>query len=101
MPAARGARRDYADRHPGPNDIALVVEVADDSLSRDRGVKRALYARAGIAVYWIVNLRTVEVFAGPSGDEYAQRADYLSGSAVPLVVAGQELTRIAVDSLLP
>ena len=44
----RGAPRDYADRHPGVTDVALVVEVADDSLERDRSTKLRVYARASI-----------------------------------------------------
>ncbi|HEX8203864.1 MAG TPA: Uma2 family endonuclease, partial [Isosphaeraceae bacterium] len=41
----RGTRRDYRDRHPGPQDVALVVEVADASLPRDRTLKKTIYAR--------------------------------------------------------
>jgi len=52
----RGNRRQYIDHHPGPQDIALVVEVADSSLQRGRSLKKRLYAAAGIPVYWIVNL---------------------------------------------
>ena len=46
----RGDRRDYLDHHPGPEDVALLVEVADASLQRDRGSKKRLYARARIPV---------------------------------------------------
>jgi Uma2 family endonuclease len=45
----RGAPRDYVDRHPGPRDVGMLVEVADESLLRDRGIKKRLYARAQIA----------------------------------------------------
>ena len=57
-----GSTRDYRDGHPAH--AALVVEVAESSLRRDREVKGSLYARAGIADYWIVNLgdRVLEVF---------------------------------------
>jgi len=53
----RGNRRQYIDHHPGPQDIALVVEVADSSLQRDRSLKKRLYAAAGIPVYWIVKVK--------------------------------------------
>src|SRR5262245_39214068 len=36
----RGERRQYLDHHPGPQDVALVVEVADSSLQRDRSLKK-------------------------------------------------------------
>ena len=60
----RGNRLDYLDHHPGPGDVALVAEVPDSGLSRDRVFKKAIYAAAGIAVYWVVNLvdRRVEVY---------------------------------------
>jgi Uma2 family endonuclease len=50
----RGRIQDYLDAHP--TSPVLVVEVADTSLTRDRGYKARLYARAGVADYWIVNL---------------------------------------------
>jgi Uma2 family endonuclease len=51
----------------------LVVEVAETSLRKDRLVKAAMYARAGIPEYWIVNLeeRAVEVYRAPRGGAYA------------------------------
>ena len=48
----RGPRQDYRTRHPGPADIALVIEVSDTTLRRDRGMKLRSYARASIQVYW-------------------------------------------------
>jgi Uma2 family endonuclease len=41
----RGETRQYRDRHPGARNVALIVEVADSTIERDRGVKRAVYAR--------------------------------------------------------
>ena len=74
----RGRLEDYLTRHPGPADLALVIEVADSSLDRDRGIKLRSYARAGISVYWIVNLidRQIEVFSAPDwlAAEYRVRA---------------------------
>jgi Uma2 family endonuclease len=49
-----GSRRDHRRVHP--SHPALIVEVADSSLEFDRSEKASLYARAGIADYWIVNL---------------------------------------------
>ena len=103
----RGRRRDYDTHHPGPADTGLVVEIADSSLSQDRAVKGGLYARAGIPVYWIVNLvdRTLEVYADPTGPAptpgYRQRRDYRAGDFVPFVLDGVEIDRIAVSDFLP
>ena len=66
-------RADYRTRGPRPDDVMLAVEVSDTTLRRDRGVKRPLYASAGIPEYWIVDLeaRQVEIHRSPAGDTYA------------------------------
>jgi Uma2 family endonuclease len=103
----RGTRRDYGARHPGPQDMGLIVEVADTTLAYDRGLKLDLYARAGIPVYWIVNLvdRQVEVYTDPTGPGpapgYRQRRDFGPADEVPLVLDGAEVGRIPVRDLLP
>ena len=62
----------YADHHPGPQDVFLVIEVADTSLEYDRNLKIPLYANAGIPEYWIVNLQQsgIEVYLDPKEDTY-------------------------------
>jgi Uma2 family endonuclease len=103
----RGTRRDYRDRHPGPQDMGLVVEVSDASLYQDRTVKSCVYARANIPVYWIINIpdRQVEVYTDPTGPgispSYRQRRDYREGESVPLILDGQEVGQIPVANLLP
>jgi Uma2 family endonuclease len=103
----RGLREKYVDRHPGPEDIGLLVEVADTSLERDRGWKKRIYAAAEIPVYWIVNLveRHVEVFTGPSGPgdrpDFGACEIFLPGDRISVVLDGNEVGRIAVDDLLP
>src|SRR3954449_1525999 len=47
-------RHNYKTQRPTPEDVLLVIEVADSSLAKDRGLKAGLYAEAGIADYWIV-----------------------------------------------
>jgi Uma2 family endonuclease len=102
----RGRGRDFLQRHPGPADIALVIEVADTSLERDRD-KRRIYARAGVGVYWLVNLRErrIEVYSEPTGEDpepaFRRREDCDQASTVPLLVAGAVLARLAVSALLP
>jgi Uma2 family endonuclease len=100
----RGTNADYRHRRPTPGDVAMLVEVADSTLSQDRGVKLAAYATDGIPVYWIVNLvdRQVEVYTRPTkAGRYRSRKDYKPGQQVPVVIAGQQLPPIAVDDILP
>ncbi len=65
-----GTPRQYREAHP--SSALVVVEVADASLSFDRTRKAALYARAGIPEYWIVNLLdgVLEVYRRPEGNAY-------------------------------
>jgi Uma2 family endonuclease len=103
----RGAPRDYLGRRPTPADVALVVEVADSSLEQDRGLKKRLYARAGIVIYWIVNLvdRQIEVYTDPTGPvdepDFRQRRDYAAADSIPVVLDGMEVGSMAVRELLP
>jgi Uma2 family endonuclease len=105
--AVRGSPRDYRHAHPGPPDMALVVEVAGTSLPEDRTVKGRIYARAAAPAYWIVNVADmqVEVYTDPTGPDpvpvYRQRQDYLPGDLVPFVLDGVERGPIPVQDLLP
>jgi len=68
----RGSFRDYPRDHPAR--AVLVVEISDTSLRLDREEKGSLYARAGLADYWIVNLvdRVLEVYREPQRDPGAR-----------------------------
>ncbi|MBP9077848.1 MAG: Uma2 family endonuclease, partial [Haliscomenobacter sp.] len=68
----------YAERHPQPEDVFFLVEVAGSSLPYDREVKRPLYAAAGIPEIWIVNLdkRRIERYRHPENGKY-QTAEIL------------------------
>lgn len=99
----RGDPDVYGKRHPGPEDIAILIEVAVSTIRRDRGEKQTLYAATGIPVYWIVNLknRQIEVYTGPGPDGYASRDDFREGAEVPVMIDGVEIGRIAVVDILP
>ncbi len=94
---------DYAGRHPGPGDIALVVEIADSSLAEDHQLALEVYGPAGIPVCWVVdiNARRVEVYTrrGPQG--YGPPEFFGEGQSVPVVIGGRVRGRIAVDDILP
>jgi Uma2 family endonuclease len=107
LAVVRGPIDRYDDHHPTPEETALVVEVANTSLQQERSFKGRLYARAGIAVYWIVNLTEdqVEVYTDPATTEaesaYRLRQDYHQTDNIPLTVSGSELVSILVHELPP
>ena len=74
---------------PGPLDILLLIEVADSSLHFDRTVKLPLYARAGVAEVWIVDLarRVLEAHRDPSGSAYSVCSTHHPGERVALSLA--------------
>ncbi len=90
----------YASAHPGPQEILLLIEVADSSLEVDREVKGPIYAEAGIPEYWIVNLpeRRIEVYRNPTSTLYKSMELFLEHEQIPLPNMDQTL---AVRDLLP
>lgn len=103
----RGSVRDSL-KTGHPTTAVIVIEVADDSLVSDRSVKADLYASAGIADYWIINLvrRQCEVRRKPVRDakrrfgyRYSQVAIYKAGDVVAPLAAKQR--PVAVADLLP
>lgn len=103
----RGAESTYRTRHPQPSDVAVLIEVSDSSLSRDRKEKARIYARAKVPVYWVVNIpdRRIEVYTDPSGPTeepmYQTRTEYPVGSAVPVILDGTQVGTIAVADVIP
>jgi Uma2 family endonuclease len=101
-----GPPDDYIAAHPST--AALVVEVADSSLRLDRRFKAAIYARAGLREYWIVNLadRVLEVHREPhppadAGADWSYRSVAVlrpPSHVTPLAAPGSP---IAVADLLP
>lgn len=89
----------YAHRHPGPEDVFLVVEVADSSLQKDRELKLPLYAEAGIPEVWLVDLEAdqIEVYTEPQGQQYRLRRLAHRGESLPLRALG---TTVAVAAVL-
>ena len=80
----------YADAHPTPPDIYLLIEVSDTTITYDREVKLPLYARAGVPEVWIVDLngRRVETYRDPTPYgyrelRYAYPGDTLMPAAFP------------------
>lgn len=65
----------YKTRHPGPEDVFVLMEVADESLEYDRKAKLPAYGRAGIREVWIVNLieAAIEVYRDPDFTGYSSK----------------------------
>lgn len=89
----------YAAEHPGPEDVLLVVEVAETSTDYDRQVKVPLYARWGIPEVWLVDLEQdrIEVYRRPSAEGYQEvqmvrRGERVGPTAFPdLVLRTEEI----------
>jgi Uma2 family endonuclease len=101
-----GSFRDYVARHPSRP--VLVIEVSESSLALDREHKGSLYARAGIADYWIVNLvdRVLEVYREPSPGPAASfgwryRSIEVLGSVATVSPLASSGATIRVADLLP
>lgn len=106
MTVVCGDVRKHMARHPTAADTALVVEVSDDVLLRERRERARMYARSGVPVYWIVNLvdRRVEVLTDPSGPTavpaYATAAAFAPGADVPLLLPGAPPAVVPAAELL-
>ena len=92
---------DARSREHHPRTALLVVEVAGDSLPLDRQAKAALYARAGIPEYWIVNLAetTVEAHRDPDTATGAYRARVVISSEDAVVATSVPGLRVDVADL--
>lgn len=92
--------RPEASAPPGPEDVLLVVEVSDTTLSYDRDVKLPMYARAGIPEAWIVDLAggKVEVHHGPGPGGYRDLWGFGPGERISSAVVGG--LSLSVDGVL-
>jgi len=63
---------EYEHALPTPDDVLLIIEVAESSVDKDRETKRDLYAAAGIVEYWVLDLQAnaLLVYRDLSGDNY-------------------------------
>jgi Uma2 family endonuclease len=84
---------DYSNSHPTPEDLFLVIEVADSSAGFERFRKIPVYARNGVPEVWLVDLTThrIEAYREPSGMSYR---------AVRQLEAGDRLSPLAFPDLV-
>jgi Uma2 family endonuclease len=98
----RGGIRDYAGRHPGPPDVALIVEVAKSGLDEDRAMA-GISGRAGIPAYGIINVidGQVEVFSNPGPSGYGSIEVLAPPHGLRVLIDGVEVGEIPVAEILP
>ena len=91
----------YSQGHPTPDDVLLLIEVADSSVRTDRRRKIPSYAQAGIPEVWLADLtqRQVDVYDQPTESGYARmRAVGIDGVLTPTAFPG---IIIPVSAILP
>ncbi|MDJ0845882.1 Uma2 family endonuclease [Crocosphaera sp.] len=71
----------YLNRHPYPEDIYLLIEIADSTLNKDLMEKKNLYAKFNIPEYWVIDIKNklLYVFQNPQGDNYQITKTYQEG----------------------
>ncbi|MBW4618080.1 MAG: Uma2 family endonuclease [Cyanosarcina radialis HA8281-LM2] len=86
MAIVRLPESSYSDRHPAPQDIFWIVEVAKTSLKKDLDIKTAIYATAGIQEYWVLDLsaKQIIVFRNPQNGKYVEERTFEEGAIAPL-----------------
>lgn len=90
----------YASKLPTPDDVLLLIEVADTSVADDHERKLPLYARSAISQVWLVNLPEgrIEVHSNPFAGEYRGVRHWFRGESLPLPIGSA--TAILVDAIL-
>ena len=97
VPWSRGNSK----RHPVPEEVFLIIEVADSSLEYDREEKLRAYAATGIREFWLLNLQddTLEIYRQPEGPAYGEQLIIpADGTAAPLAFPDAV---IALSEILP
>ncbi|MCW6050415.1 Uma2 family endonuclease [Microcoleus sp. A2-C5] len=92
---------DYATHHPTPSEVYLIIEVADSSLAYDREIKAKIYARSGIADYWVLNVndRQLHIFREPAEDGY--QSEVIIGEIASISPLQFPAFNIAIQEMLP
>ncbi len=74
----------YSGKTPEAIDVLLLIEVSDSSLSFDQGIKLNLYARYGVAEYWVVDVegRRVVTYREPAAKGYVRKTEFQAPDAV-------------------
>jgi Uma2 family endonuclease len=93
-------------RYPGPKDVGILIEIAVTSLKTDLSDSLEAYARAGIPVYWVVDVagKRVLVHSEPATIEnrgrYGKVEIFGPGGQVPLMLDGFKAAEIPFDAIM-
>jgi Uma2 family endonuclease len=76
----------YLEHHPYPENILLLIEYSNTSLTKDLEDKSLIYAAAAVQEYWVVNLRDMQliVFRNPQDGVYQSKETLTAGIINPL-----------------
>jgi Uma2 family endonuclease len=74
----------YSGAHPLAADVLLLIEVSDRSLGYDQSVKLNLYARYGIAEYWVIDVegRRIVSYRAPAATGYGRALEFTAADAL-------------------
>ena len=91
----------YFTRHPYPEDIYWLIEIADSTLSKDLGIKKEIYASAGIREYWVIDLvnQKIHVFRHPHQGDYQSKSEFTEGIIAPLAFSNLQVKVAKLVSL--
>jgi Uma2 family endonuclease len=87
----------FTSKHPQPGDLHLAIEVADSTLGFDLRTKAALYARAGIVEYWVLDIanRRMIVHRDPQSGRYTSVVAYSAEESVAPLAAPNSTWRVS------
>jgi Uma2 family endonuclease len=83
----------YLTRHPFPQDIYWLIEIADCTLKKDLEEKTITYARNGIPEYWVIDLphKKLWVFNQPQSDRYQNCSEFTTGTITPIAFSNIDI----------
>ena len=92
----KGGLAKFTSGNPQPQDLQLVVEVSDTTLSFDLTTKASIYARAGIVEYWVLDIagRRMIVHREPQGGRYVSVTAYSAEESVSPLAAPESSFRV-------
>jgi Uma2 family endonuclease len=92
---------EYAEHHPQPSEIFLLIEVADTSLAFDLGTKALAYARAGVAEYWVLDVQFRKLYVLRSPMPQGYQSEVVLAETMQIVPLAFPDFTLAISEMLP